>query len=159
MDLKRTLADDTARRSVVARILAVTAGAQRRWGKMTAHQMLCHMTDSYRSVTGEREVSPAPPSIVMRIMPRRLLMWLVLDAPMKWPRNVRTRPENEQGLGGTPPGDFEADRRNLLAALERFCVATDSVRGPHPMLGKLSRQEWLKWGYLHADHHLRQFGL
>jgi hypothetical protein len=29
----------------------------------------------------------------------------------------------------------------------------------HPFLGKLSRAEWLRWAYLHMDHHLRQFGV
>jgi hypothetical protein len=29
---------------------------------------------------------------------------------------------------------------------------------PHPIFGRITRAEWLRWGYLHADHHLRQFG-
>jgi hypothetical protein len=53
---------------------------------------------------------------------------------------------------------IERDRRDLLAAMERFCSVPDSVRSPHPMMGVLTRAEWMKWGYLHADHHLRQFG-
>jgi len=129
------------------------------WGKMTAHQMLCHLTDSYRSVIGERKVSPAKRTLALRLIPRPILMWIVLDAPMNWPHNVPTRPENEQGAGGTPPVEFESDRRELLAAMERFCSAADSDRGAHPMMGVLTLEEWMKWGYLHADHHLRQFGV
>jgi len=26
------------------------------------------------------------------------------------------------------------------------------------MFGRLSDAAWLRWGYLHMDHHLRQFG-
>ena len=120
---------------------------------MSAHQMLCHLTDSYRGVIGEREVSPARPPI-----PRPILKWLILDVPMRWPRNVRTRPEVAQDARGTPPTDFEGDRTQLLRAIDRFCSAPDAVRGPHPILGRLSHEEWMRWGYLHADHHLRQFG-
>jgi hypothetical protein len=29
----------------------------------------------------------------------------------------------------------------------------------HSFFGRLSRTEWLRWGYLHMDHHLRQFGV
>jgi hypothetical protein len=26
------------------------------------------------------------------------------------------------------------------------------------MFGSMQRTDWLRWGWLHADHHLRQFG-
>jgi hypothetical protein len=26
------------------------------------------------------------------------------------------------------------------------------------MFGPMSERDWMRWGYLHADHHLRQFG-
>jgi hypothetical protein len=28
----------------------------------------------------------------------------------------------------------------------------------HPMFGGMTAKDWMRWGYLHADHHLRQFG-
>jgi hypothetical protein len=28
----------------------------------------------------------------------------------------------------------------------------------HPLFGRMSDADWLRWAYLHADHHLRQFG-
>jgi hypothetical protein len=28
----------------------------------------------------------------------------------------------------------------------------------HPIFGRMSEAAWLRWGWLHADHHLRQFG-
>lgn len=119
---------------------------------MSAPQMLCHLTDSYRGVIGERTISPTQLWI-----PRPILKWLILNAP--WPKNAPTRPEVDQCAEGTPPTDFESDRRKLLEVIERFCLARDSVRTPHPLLGTLRRDEWLRWGYRHADHHLRQFGV
>lgn len=114
--------------------------------------MLCHLCDSYRSVIGERKVSSRK-----HWLPQPILRWLVLSALSEWPKNVPTRPENEQGAGGTPPTEFESDRAKLLAALERFCAAPDAARVPHPVLGSLTREQWMIWGYQHADHHLRQF--
>lgn len=149
----KTLADPAARRSIEQRLAALAPSARRRWGKMSAHPMLCHLTDSYRGVIGEKRVSMA-----WLPLPRRLIKFSMLYLP--WPRNAPTRPEMKQGPGGggTAPVDFESDRASLLAAMARFCAAPDSLRGPPPIAGKLSREEWLRWGYLHSDHHLRQFG-
>jgi hypothetical protein len=29
----------------------------------------------------------------------------------------------------------------------------------HPIFGELTEREWMRWGYLHTDHHFRQFGV
>lgn len=31
--------------------------------------------------------------------------------------------------------------------------------GVHPGFGRMSQSDWLRWGYRHVDHHLRQFGV
>jgi hypothetical protein len=54
--------------------------------------------------------------------------------------------------------DFHEDLRSLLSSLERFCDALPAPHLPHPIFGPMSRENWMRWGYLHADHHLRQFG-
>lgn len=54
------LADTATRQSVLQRIARLEPGAKPRWGRMSAHQMLCHLTDSYRAPLGEKHVSPAP---------------------------------------------------------------------------------------------------
>ena len=154
MGRRKTLDQPECVNEIIARLSSVTADSPRQWGKMTVHQMLCHLSDSFCGVIGERPVSPAKVPL-----PKSVMKWLVLWAPMKWPQNVKTRPEMEQGIGGTPPDEFERDRRALLAAMERFRSIADSKRGAHPMMGSLNREEWMRWGYLHMDHHLRQFGV
>jgi hypothetical protein len=57
----------------------------------------------------------------------------------------------------TPPHVFAHDRDAPLALIHGFTPAT--VRGrSHPLWGQMSDWEWGRWGYLHTDHHLRQFG-
>lgn len=102
-------------------------------------------------------IGARPVSTAKQLVPRPLLKWLMLHT--RWPHGVRTRPEIDQEMGGTQPTDFASDRDRLLEALGRFCTAPDAARTTHPMAGHLTRNEWLRWGYLHADHHLRQFGL
>jgi hypothetical protein len=29
----------------------------------------------------------------------------------------------------------------------------------HPLFDAMSERDWMRWGYLHVDHHLRQFGV
>jgi hypothetical protein len=122
---------------------------------MTAPQMVCHLTDSFRGVMGEKSVSAAT-----GLFQRTLMKWAALYVPVRWPHGVPTRPEMDQERGGTPPGEFAADVRELRAALGRFCAATHPMQfRPHPLFGTMSRWEWMRWGYLHTDHHLRQFGV
>ena len=76
------------------------------------------------------------------------------------PAGIVTRPEIDQELEGTKPTDFAADLAELqalvgLVATQRHHVA----RIPHPIFGSLSEAAWLRWAYLHLDHHLRQFGV
>jgi hypothetical protein len=49
--------------------------------------------------------------------------------------------------------------RRLLDSMERFSRGPrDFQFRPHPMFKKMSEGQWMRWGYLHMDHHLRQFG-
>jgi hypothetical protein len=66
-------------------------------------------------------------------------------------------PEIDQNIGGTRPTTFSADRTTLLVKLDQLARCTRVVV-PHPIFGPMSRSEWMRWGYLHTDHHLRQFG-
>jgi len=149
----RTLKSSADLQYIVQRISALTTSDKRVWGRMTVGQMVCHVCDSYRVALGEKSVSVA----AVRV-PRPVYKWLALRLPMKWPKGVPTRPEVEQGVGGTAPAEFAADRAELLSVLARFCESEKSLSLPHPIFGEMTSEDWLRWGYLHADHHLRQFG-
>jgi hypothetical protein len=148
----RKLESSTDRESVVERICALTSSDGRLWGRMSAHQMVCHLCDSYLAGLGEKSVSTAAVPL-----PRPIIKWIALRLPANWPKGLATRPEVEQGVGGTAPTEFEADRAELLSVLNRFCSSNSPVI-LHPIFGRMSNKDWLRWGYLHADHHLRQFG-
>lgn len=148
----RSLAIIADRELILQRIALLTPSDGRRWEKMSVHQMMCHLCDAYRLPLGEKTASPAT-----GFLQQTIVKWIALRLPMKWPKGVATRPEMKQGEGGTPPVEFERDRTNLLSIVSRF-GDTAAFSAAHPFFGAMSRQEWLRWGYLHADHHLRQFG-
>lgn len=149
----KTLESKPDRDSIARRISALAAADRRQWGKMSVEQMVCHLCDSYRVALGEKAVTPAT-----GFFQRTVMKWFALRAPMQWPRGVKTGPEVEQGVGGTPPVEFERDRAMLIVVFDRFCEPSANLAPAHPFFGPMSREEWLRWGYLHADHHLRQFG-
>jgi hypothetical protein len=148
-----TLARDEYVAQIRSRALALTPASTRHWGKMSPHGMICHLTDSFFLALGERSSSD-----VSNLLSRTVMKYFALQVALPWPKGVPTGPEVQQGAGGTPPGDFEQDRQRLLDVIERFRVSKFQDAA-HPFFGPLSPSEWLRWGYLHADHHLRQFGV
>jgi hypothetical protein len=143
------------KKNILERLSNVRPGSQRQWGRMTPHQMICHLSDSFKSKLGEKKNSPAD-----NLFTRTIMKWGALYLPIPWPPGFKTRPEMDQEIGGTPPDDFERDRQQLVAVIERFTApAKHAEFHPHPLFGDMSEAEWMRWGYLHCDHHLRQFGL
>jgi len=136
------------------RLAQLTPETARRWGSMTSHEMLCHLSDSFRGMLGERDTSPAPSSAVQR----QVIRFIALHTPLPWPKGVPTRPEVDPHRQGTQPAVFEADRRAMQELMHRF-ARPDSRYAAHPMFGTLTRREWMLWGYRHVDHHFRQFGV
>jgi hypothetical protein len=138
------------------RLRQITPASQRRWGKMTPHQMICHLNDSFKSVIGEREFHGDKSCLLTRTVVR----WLALYAPLKWPHGVPTMPENDQAQGGTPPEDFQRDLDALASMIDRVTRSErDFQWRRHPLFAEMSERDWMRWGYLHVDHHLRQFGV
>ena len=148
----KTLSDAACLTEILDRLKSVRPDSPRQWGKMNAHQMICHLNDSFGVAMGRKQASRAerPYGTVMK--------WLALNMPMKWPQGVPTRPEIDQEKCGTAPAAFDVDVRMALALTEEFARAPRSFTfGSHPMFGSLTEDEWMRWGYLHTDHHLRQF--
>jgi hypothetical protein len=152
--MQKTIADPLERAAIMSRLQRLTPASRGLWGRMTAHQAICHLSDSLRSM-----MAAEPVSSVSTIFSRTVIKWVALRSSMKWPHGVPTRPEVDQEIGGTRPGDFSRDRRDLEFLIEQFAERNATTLQPHPMFGRLSTEEWQRWGYLHVDHHLRQFGV
>jgi hypothetical protein len=151
----RTLADAGGKGEILARVRALRPESGRRWGRMTAHRMVCHLIDGNRMALGDLVVA-APAARV----PRAIVKWVSLYTPVPWPAGIPTNPELDQEAGGTRPGDFSGDVATLVATVERLTAREGRGDWPrHPDFGAMSEGDWLRWGYLHMNHHLRQFGL
>ena len=149
-----SIASSSTLNALVTRLERVEPSSQRRWGRMDAHEMLCHLADSFRAMLGERAASTMPASRLSRT----IIKFIAIHSPLPWPKGVPTRPEVNPLEQGTRPAVFEEDRQAVIALMRRF-AEPGAQYGSHPMFGRMRRSEWLTWAYRHVDHHLRQFGL
>ena len=154
ISLLSTLAVPSTVDELATRLARLMPESSRRWGRMSAHEMLCHLADSFRGMLGESYVSPAPGGRIKR----SLMRFIALHTALPWPKGIPTRPEVDPLRQGTRPRHFEHDRDAVLALMRRF-VSEDATYAEHPMFGRMSRRDWMIWGYRHMDHHLRQFGV
>ena len=151
----RTAFDPDVVRSLHERLDALGPDADRRWGRMTPHEAVVHMTDTFRMALGEIPVRDKSTRFL-----RTVARWIGLHTPLPWPRGFRAPYEVDQERGGTAPVVWDRDLEALHEALDRFVADADALGGRvHAVFGPLTRREWGVWGYRHTDHHLRQFGL
>jgi Protein of unknown function (DUF1569) len=150
----KTLEDAKDREEILARLGRLRADSARRWGKMSVDQMVCHLCDSFRGPMGERAMPP-----MSGVTARNTVKWVALYVPMRWPHGLKTMPEVDQFAAGTKPTDFARDVEELRRLFARFTrKPRDFAWTPHPFFLDMSEKDWMRWGYLHMDHHLRQFG-
>ncbi|HEY2822929.1 MAG TPA: DUF1569 domain-containing protein [Candidatus Acidoferrum sp.] len=151
---KETLASTADRKVILGRLGKMRPDSPRQWGKMNAHQAVCHLCDSFRGVMGDRTLSGKPFPL------GGVIKWVALYAPMKWSRNLPTMPEVDQMKLGTPPVEFAGDVGELDRLVERFSGSPrEFTWRPHPFFGEMNERDWMRWGWLHMDHHFRQFGI
>ena len=153
----KTLANPHDRAEILVRLANVGPEATRRWGRMSAHQMICHLDDVFRMAMGEQPVHS-----VNSALGRTVIKWVALYAPLRWPGGrFQTSPELDQAaaMGATAPAAFAADVARLVKRVEVLTATPRTFAwAPHPLFGAMSDPAWMRWGYLHVDHHLRQFG-
>lgn len=152
----KTIADQRTLDQLTSRLERITANSERRWGTLTAPEMLCHLGDASDGVLGRRVT---PGSVPGRPLPLPL-KWLLLYSAIPFPKGVETRPGVNPRKEGTRPADFERDLARAIDGLRALAVAApESLPPTHFRFGTMSRTAWHRWAYKHVDHHLRQFGV
>lgn len=150
----KSLFDATVVNQVQTRLGTLTAQSERRWGKMTAPQMLAHCAVSMQWAVGE--VVPEKAPLPVRLI-GRLVKPLVFrnDDPMK--KNSPTA----KSLVIADERDFGAERERLSGLINKFAAggAARCTTNPHSFFGKLTPEQWASLMYKHLDHHFRQFGV
>lgn len=149
---RTTLLTPGAPAGLLTRLRSLTPNSPRQWGEMPIGGMLCHLGDAFDLVL--RDALPTAPAPWAG---RAIIRPVALHLPLRWIRNAPTVPEVQQGIGGTPPSNFLTDRERVLRAIPLLLERPALAGRPHPIMGPLTHWEWMRWAWLHTDHHLRQF--
>jgi hypothetical protein len=129
--VRKTLGNPVDRGEIRSRLTRLSPEDQARWGRMSVHQMICHVNDAYKHPLGEKTAS-----LATGLVQRTLLKWAALRAPIQWAKGYSTRPEMEQGKGGSVPVTFAIDHASLLSTFDRFCSTLPMPIAPHPIFGR-----------------------
>jgi hypothetical protein len=141
------------RAALMARLEKLAPQSRALWGKMNAHQTLCHLAEPLRSALGENQAARIKSPLGLLGL-SWLIMWYI-----PWPKGAPTTPAFLPGTGMTSPTEFQKDKATLVELLQRFShFPTSKNFEPSPVFGRISRRSWGRITWRHLDHHLRQFG-
>jgi Protein of unknown function (DUF1569) len=145
-----TMHDSATRAAIFARFDALKPDARPAWGRMTAPQMVAHLTDAVRMAVGELPITPKHAPLARTAA----FKWLFLNV-LPFPKNAPTARE----LVSRVPEEWSTELTQFKVLMERAYGANTGVRwAAHPLFGTLTSAQWGQLAHKHIDHHLRQFG-
>jgi hypothetical protein len=142
--------NDADYRELGGRLDRLTAETPARWGKFSAPQMVCHLTDALKMASGELAIPPR--KMVLRYP---IIKHLIIYA-LPFPKGAPTAPQLVSRIATEWHGEVQSLRRELEAFVKR---GPSGPFVPHPAFGDLTPRTWGVLVYKHMDHHLKQFGV
>ena len=146
-----TLFDPATHAQTLDRIRSLRADSSRRWGRMTAPQMIAHLSDQMRHTLGDASAKPQPGPLRNPLV-RYLVIYVV-----PWPKGrIKGPPE----AFVTKPTRWDSDIATLITLVDRFVKRGPAGEWPeHALMGRLSGKDWGAFCHKHFNHHLSQFGV
>lgn len=138
---------------ILERIEKLTPESKAQWGTMNVSQMLAHC--AYGAQMPTEEIKPKRVGFPISVI-GRLLKNKILNSP-EFRKNSPTANE----LRVTDTREFETEKANFKAAVKKLRDNGEQIAkaSHHPFFGKMTPTEWGRINYMHADHHLSQFGV
>ena len=149
----QTIFEPALEEQTIARIKRLMPNSRGHWGRLTAPKMVCHLIDAFQVPLHERAVTVRSSFATNKFVRHAMIFWI------PWPKGkIPTVPEYYLV---TQPAEFASDVARLCGYVHK---AADAGRNgfdfqSHPSFGDLSREQWGGLMYLHANHHLTQFGV
>lgn len=148
--MNRTLFDPAVLAEVTARLRGLTPDSARQWGRMSAPQMVAHLTDQMTHCLGDEPCRPERTFLHWAPFRHLAIYWI------PWPKG---RIKGPADAFVTRPVDWDTDLGRLIGLVERVAASDPDARWPeHSFFGPMTGRDWGFFCYKHLDHHLRQFG-
>lgn len=126
----RTVADRDVLRDLETRLARLAPDSARRWGVLSAHEVLGHLGDATPMMLRDR-----PRLVPVDGTERPLRKAVALWSPLRWPHGLRTSPHYNPHTLGSRPADFARDRARVIDGLERLAaMPADAPLEPAPRL-------------------------
>ncbi|PRY10112.1 uncharacterized protein DUF1569 [Pontibacter ummariensis] len=154
--MKHSIFEPNVKPLLFDRVDRLTADTKGKWGKLTATQMIRHLSEANRLAFAEK---PLPDR--SSFLTRTLFKWMFLSnikPPGREKGKVQTFPEVDVVQLGLALEELEMEKARYKATVEHM-IDAPSLQPTHTLFGKMSRNDWGHLAYAHADYHLTQFGL
>ncbi|KAI9450315.1 hypothetical protein F5148DRAFT_1290899 [Russula earlei] len=137
---------------ITGRLHQLEADSQQLWGKMNAAQMMAHLRKLLEVATGDKQERP---TFFAKLLAPWIKTVMLSDKPFR--PNLPTGPS----FIVRDNRNFATEKEKLLQLYQRFIQegAVAAEGRMHPLIGKMSADEWGFSQWKHFDHHLRQFGV
>ena len=148
----KTVFDESTHNELLERFARLAPDAERRWGKMSASQMMEHAARALEMAAGKKPIQ-------QRFI-GKAIGWIFKSGFLGEKPIPRSAPTGRSFIIHGEP-DFEATRKRLTDVMAEFHgLGEGGTDGNiHGFFGSLSGKQWGETQYKHLDHHLRQFGL
>jgi len=142
--------DKDTQAQLIDRIRLLRPDATRRWGRMTAPQMIAHLNDQMRHTLGDAVAAGRPGPLRNPLIRHLVIYWV------PWPRGrIKGPPE----AFVSKPTTWEADVATLIDLVNRFVERGPAGEWPdHALFGHMTGKRWGVFCHKHFNHHLTQFG-
>jgi hypothetical protein len=125
------------------------------WGKMNVHQMIEHMTDSFRIADEKnKELKIVTPAERLEAS----YQFMMSDKPFKENTKNVLMAEEPSPTRNEFLEDAILELDNEIADFHTFFKDDPEKRTTNAFFGYLNYAEWVQLLHKHALHHLRQFG-
>ncbi len=144
------------RRDYITRLAQLDPGAKGLWGKMNVHQMVEHMSYSFRLANGRTPVEKilTPEDKIPRVQ-----AFVLSENPFKENTSNALLPEDPLPIIHSDYADSLKELEAEITEFFRVYDASENLTIRNPFFGDLNRELNVSLLYKHALHHLRQFGV
>ena len=138
----------------INRINNLTPETPRKWGKMSADQVLAHLNVAY-DLTFTPEKFPKPSFIAKFLLSRFVKPKITNEIPYK--QSLPTSP----AFIIADERNFEEEKAKLIGNIQRVQqLGREAFEGKENInFGKMTAQGWNNMFAKHLNHHLEQFGV
>lgn len=155
--MKHSIFEPDVKPLLFERVDRLTAHTKGKWGKLTATQMVRHLSEANRMAIPNELPMPDRSNLLTRT----LFKWIFLSnikPPRREKGNIQTFPEVDVVHSGIAVEDLASEKQRYKASVDRL-IHTPILSASHTAFGKMSREDWGFLAYAHADYHLTQFGM